>query len=113
MAEQAETLKPGTIGQRLDVLKMLFDYIGIEPNPARDRRVKLPKNVAEEANPPSDDHFMAIIDKSLVRWRLLFITIEQGALRIGEALVLRWGDVDVAGCRLRLPKSATKTNQSR
>jgi integrase len=113
VAEQAETLKPGTIGQRLDVLKMLFDYIGIEPNPARDRRVKLPKNVAEEANPPSDEHFLAIVDKLLPRWRLFFITIEQGGLRIGEACALRWADVDVAGRRLRLPRSATKTGTSR
>ncbi len=37
----------------------------------------------------------------------------QGGLRIGEAVALRWGDVDVAGGRLRLPRSVTKTNTSR
>ena len=41
------------------------------------------------------------------------MTIEQGALRLGEAVSLRWADVDAAGLRLRLPKSATKTNTSR
>jgi integrase len=44
---------------------------------------------------------------------LLFLTIEQGGLRIGEAVALRWADVDVAGRRLRLPRSATKTGTSR
>ena len=64
VGEQAKTLKPGTIGQRLDVFKMLLDFVGIEPNPARDRRVKLPKGITEEANPPSDEHFLEILDKT-------------------------------------------------
>ena len=76
VAEQADERKAGTVAQYLDVLKVLMDYIGIEPNPARDPRVKLPKRVTEEANPPSDEHFLAIIDKLLPRWRLFFITIE-------------------------------------
>lgn len=45
--------------------------------------------------------------------RLLFVTIEQGALRLGEAVGLRWGDVDWAGLRLRLPRSATKRDKAR
>ena len=40
-------------------------------------------------------------------------TIEQGALRLGEAVSLTWGDVDRAGLRLRLPRSATKRDQAR
>ena len=38
---------------------------------------------------------------------------EQGALRLGEAVSLRWGDVDAANLRLRLPRSATKRDQAR
>ena len=90
---------------------MLLDYIGVEPNPARDPKVKLPKRVTEEAKRPLDEHFLAIIETLLPRWRLFFITIEQGGLRIGEAAALRWGDVDVSGSRLRLPRSATKTSR--
>lgn len=43
-----------------------------------------------------------------VRAENLFIVIEQGALRLREATGLTWGDVDAAGLRLRLPRSATK-----
>jgi integrase len=75
--------------------------------------VKLPKRVTEEAKPPSDEHFLAILDKLLALWRLFFTTIEQGGLRIGEAVALGWADVDVAGSRLRLPHSATKTDKAR
>jgi integrase len=113
VATQAEERKPGTVAQYLDCFKVFLDFVGVEPNPARDPRVKLPKRVTEEANPPSDEHFLAIVDKLLARWRLFFITIEQGGLRIGEAVSLRWADVDVAGSRLRLPRSATKTGTSR
>ena len=45
--------------------------------------------------------------------RVLFLVIEQGALRLGEAVGLRWGDVDRAGLRLRLPRSATKRDRAR
>ena len=69
--------------------------------------------MTEEASPPSDAHFLAIVENLLPRWRLFFITIEQGGLRIGEAAALRWGDVDAAGKRLGLPRSATKTKTSR
>jgi integrase len=41
------------------------------------------------------------------------LTIEQGALRLGEAVSLRWGDVDAANLRLRLPRSATKRDRAR
>jgi hypothetical protein len=64
VAAQAEERKPGTVAQYLDAFKLLLDYIGIEPNPARDPRVKLPKRVTEEANPPSDEHFLAMSTSS-------------------------------------------------
>lgn len=113
VAAQAEERKPGTVAQYLEVFKAFLDYVGCDPNPARDPRVKLPRRVTEEATPPSDEHFLAILDNLLPRWRLFFVTIEQGGLRIGEAIALRWADVDAAGSRLRLPRSATKTRTSR
>ena len=100
--------KPGTIGLYLLSLRMLIDFIGIEPNVARDPRVKKPKQVREEPQPPSAEQYLAIIEAIGERWKLLFVTIEQGALRLGEAVALRWADVDAANLRLRLPRSATK-----
>ena len=75
--------------------------------------MKLPKRVREEPQPPTAEHTLAILDTLGDKWRLLFVTIEQGALRLGEAVSLRWGDVDAAGLRLRLPRSATKRDQAR
>jgi integrase len=75
--------------------------------------VKLPKRTREEPQPPSAEQFAAILEAMGEKYRLLFVTIEQGALRLGEAVGLRWGDVDFAGLRLRLPRSATKTGKAR
>ena len=99
--------------QYLIAFRLLLDYAGLEPNPARDPRVKLPKQVREEPNPPTGEQFLAILDAMGERWRLLFITVEQGALRLGEAVGLRWADVDAANVRLRLPRSATKRDKAR
>lgn len=113
VAELAQSYKPGTIALYLLSLRMLFDFIGLEPNVARDPRIKKPKQVREEPQPPSAEHFAAILEALGERWRLLFVTIEQGALRLGEAVALRWGDVDAANLHLRLPRSATKRDQAR
>lgn len=85
----------------------------LEDNPARDSRVELPKREREEPQPPTAAQLIAILEAMGEKYRLLFITIEQGALRVGEAVSLRWGDVDFAGLRLRLPRSATKTGKAR
>lgn len=47
-----ETLKPGTAKKYYNVLKIVLDFAAVEPNPARDGRVKLPTVRAEEPNPP-------------------------------------------------------------
>jgi integrase len=113
VAGLAEAQKPGTVRLYLLTFRLLLDFAQVEPNPARDPRVKLPKQTREEPNPPSAEHFLAIINSMGEKWRLLFLTIEQGGLRLGEAVGLRWADVDAAGLRLRLPRSATKTGTSR
>jgi len=117
VAGLAEKHKPGTVRLYRTHFAVLLDYIGVDPNPAKHKQVKVPKQVTEEVNPPTGEHFLAILDaidpeKHHSR-RVLFLVIEQGALRLGEAVGLRWGDVDRAGLRLRLPRSATKRDRAR
>ena len=86
IANLAETRKPGTLNQYLIAFRLVLDHAEIDPNPARDPRVKLPKQVREEPNPPSAEHTEAILAALGEKWRLLFVTVEQGALRLGEAV---------------------------
>ncbi len=92
IAELAETRKPGTLNQYLIVFRLLLDHADIDPNPARDPRVKTPKQVREEPSPPSGEHVLAILAEihDPLR-RILFMTIEQGAMRLGEAVNLTLG----------------------
>jgi integrase len=113
VADLTQRFKPGTVQLYLIAFRLLLDLVGLEENPARDPRVKLPKRTREEPQPPSAEQFAAILEAMGEKYRLLFVTIEQGALRLGEAVGLRWGDVDFAGLRLRLPGSATKTGKAR
>ncbi len=113
IAALAPTRKPGTLNQYLIAFRLLLDHASVVPNPARDPRVKLPKHVRVEPAPPSAEHMLAILEALGPKWRLLFITLEQGALRLGEGVNLKWGDVDRAGLRLRLPRSATKRDRAR
>jgi integrase len=113
VAALAGSYKPGTVHLYLITFRLLLDYVGLEENPARDPRVKLPKQTRVEPQPPTGEQLTAILAAMGERYRLLFVTIEQGALRLGEAVNLRWGDVDFAGLRLRLARARTKTGKAR
>jgi integrase len=113
VAELAATRKPATVSLYLIVVRQLLDFVRVPANPARDPRVKLPKHVRDEPQPPTGEHLLAILAAMPARHRLFFLAIEQSGLRVGEALGLRWGDVDAAGSRLRLPRSATKHDRAR
>jgi integrase len=112
VAALANKHKAGTVGLYLLTFRLLLDFAGVDPNPARDPRVRKPKQVREEPNPPTGEQVDQVLGAIGSKWRLLFITIEQGALRLGEAVSLRWQDVDAANLRLRLPRSATKRDSA-
>jgi integrase len=99
--------KPGTIDNYLGTLRLVLDYAGVEKNPARDRRVKVPTAIHEEVNPPTGPQFLAMLDK-MTNWHLAAVTMEQTGMAIGETCQLEWGDVDVAENRFRLRRSTVK-----
>jgi integrase len=74
----------------------------VDPNPARDRRVKTPTVRAQEPNPPTGRQFLAIVDGVEGEWRLPLVVSEQTGMYLAEVLQLRWGYVDVAERKLRL-----------
>jgi integrase len=102
------SLKPSSMRRYVASLRLLLDFAGVDPNPARDRRVKLPSIIAEEPNPPTSKQLLAILAAVPARWVLPLITIEQTAMTVGEAHTLAWGDVDVAGRQFRLRRANVK-----
>lgn len=113
VAEWQETLKPSSLKRYFNTLRLVFDYASVDPNPARDSRVKLPTIITDEVNPPTADHFLTMLSAMPRRYWLPLITLEQTGMRVGEAAKLTWGDVDEQDCRFRLRSATVKTRRAR
>jgi integrase len=108
-----EELEPNTIVKYVNTLRQVLDFADVEPNVARDRRVKLPRVVREEPEPPDAWAVLAMLSKLTKRWRLAFVTAEQTGMRVGEIASVCWRDVDVTGSRFRLRSRETKSRRAK
>lgn len=108
VAELASHLKPSSVAKYWATHRMILDFAGVDPNPARDKQVKLPAVIEQEPAPPPAAHVLAMLDKSPRQRRLPLVTIEQTGMAISETCSLSWGDVDIAGCQFRLRRSTVK-----
>ena len=61
IATLAETHKPSTVRKSLNVLQQALDHVGVEPNPARDRRIRLPRQARVQITPPETEHVEAVV----------------------------------------------------
>jgi len=102
-------LKPSSLSRYLNTLRQALDFAGVEPNPARDRRVRLPRIETAVVEPPAAAHVDVIIDHSPPRWRLALRMLEQTGMRVGELRDLEWRDVDLTASRFRIRQGKTVT----
>jgi integrase len=106
ISENAD-LAPASLSRYLVTLRQILDFAEVEPNPARDKRVKLPRIETKTVTPPSGEHVEAILAHVPERRRLPLRVLEQTGLRAGELHDLEWQDVDVAGSRFRIRSGKT------
>jgi integrase len=99
-AEGEKSLTPKVLRDYTGTLKMVLDYSGVEPNPARDRRIRYPVAEREIITPPSDKHVLAMLDHMPRGRRLFFAFLEQDGGRLGEHIAFTWGDVDQEDSRI-------------
>lgn len=110
VAKLADELEPTTVRKYLSSLRLALDFAGVEPNVARDRRLRVPKLVRVERDPPSGQDVLAILERVPERLRLALVTIEQTGVRVSESSVT-WADVDVVGRRFRVPARKSKSKR--
>jgi integrase len=99
----------GTIRKTVQTLAMVFDHAEVNPNPARDKRVKLPHSEEEDTVPPTAEHLEAIFWLMPKAHRLPFLWLDWSGLRVGALDKTLVGDYDELNRRVLLRKSTTKT----
>jgi integrase len=109
----SETRKRETVRKSLLVLGMVFDHVGIEPNPVRAKTIKLPREQKAEINPPTAAHVLAVYALLPSRYKLPLLVLDASGMRLGELEQLAWGDVDEARSRWRVTAAASKTSRAR
>jgi len=100
-------LSPASTRIYVGTLRQVLDFAGCDPNPAKDKRVKLPRHETTIPDPPSETAVAAIVANAPPKWRLALRVLEQTGMRAGELAKLEWGDVDQANSRFRIRAGKT------
>jgi hypothetical protein len=82
--EEHKGLSAATVKKYMNVFAQVLDFAGLDPNPARDRRVKLPTVLQDEPEPPTGKQFLAILDNAGERWTLPLLVMKQCAMHVEE-----------------------------
>jgi integrase len=109
----SETCKPSTVRKSLNVLQQALDHAQLEPNPARDRRIRLPRQQRVQIVPPETAHVEEVVRALPARYRLPVLALDATGMRISELLEMTWGDVDEHAGRWRVRASTAKTGMPR
>jgi integrase len=103
----------GTVKKTLEAVRMTLDHAGINnPNPARDRQVRLPREEQVEINPPTADHLEAVYRLLPSKHRLPFLWLDWSGARVASVDLTLVGDYDEPRRRIRLRAATTKTRKA-
>jgi integrase len=112
VAELGE-LKRESLRKTLSTLAQVLDHAGLEPNPVRSPKVKLPRGEKRHVQPPTAEHVEAIVRLLPTRYRLPTLVLDATGMRVGELEQLTWGDVDEPRERWRVSASVSKSGAAR
>jgi integrase len=101
--------KRETIRKSVKYLAAVLEENGIEPNPARDKRVRLPHAEPLELEPPTSEHVAAVVTLLPPAYRLPVLWLDWSGARVGSVETVLVGDYDELARRVRLRASTTKT----
>jgi integrase len=105
--------KRETIRKAVTHLGCVFDFAGVEPNPARDKvRVRLPRGEVREPEPPSAEHVEAVYRLLPSKHRLALLWLDWSGARVSSIDTTTVGDYDEPRRRVRLRAAASKTRRA-
>lgn len=94
-------------------LAMVLDFAGVSPNPARDRRVKLPHEEPEEVEPPNADHVEAVGWLLSPSYLIGLLVLDATGARVGEVAAAKVGDLDETRKAWLVRAAVSKTRRPR
>jgi integrase len=105
--------KRETIKKSRDFLAMVLDHYEIDPNPARDKRVKLPKQRRPHV-PPQLAEYVERIAETLPRHHVLpLLIIDECGPRVNELATAKVGDLDEHRRAIRVRGEVEKNERYR
>lgn len=108
-----EGLARESIRKSKTAVAMVLDHYGITPNPARDRRVRLPLEEPNEIEPPIADHVEAVAWLLPVDHMLAVLVLDATGCRIGELVAAKVGDLDESRQAWLVRARVSKTRRAR
>lgn len=101
-----------TIRKTLGAGAMTLDHAGINPNPARDKSIKLPREEPAEINPPRAAHVEAVYRLLPSKHRLPLLFLDWSGQRVSSIDLTLVGDYDEPRRRVRQRAQTTKTRRA-
>src|SRR5262249_39847180 len=102
-----------SIRKTVTAIAMVYDFVGRQPNPARDRViVKLPRDEPEEPNPPTAEQVGPVSRLLPSRPGLALLSLDWSGARVSAIDKTLVGDYDEPRRRVRLRAATTKTRRA-
>jgi integrase len=89
----------------------VLDEAGIDPNPVRDKRVRLPQATDTEKAPPEAEHVETVFNTMPKVHRLALAWLDWSGARVSSVDLLLVGDYDEPRSRVRLRREITKAKR--
>jgi integrase len=105
--------KRETIKKSRDALAQLLDFHEISPSPARDKRVKLPKERRAHVPPPLAEHVERVAERLPRHHVLPLLIIDECGPRVNELATAQVGDVDEHRRAIRVRSEVEKNDRYR
>jgi integrase len=105
--------KRETIKKSRDALAMLLDFHAVDPNPARDKRVKLPKERKAHVPPPLAEQVERVVEALPRQYVLPLLVIDECGPRVRELETAQVGDLDEHRRAIRVRWTVEKNDRYR
>jgi integrase len=105
--------KRETLRKSRTALAQTLDFYGVRPNPARDERVKLPRERKTHLPPPLAEHVESVLGLVALRYVLPLLILDECGPRVRELETAVVGDIDEERQAIRVRPDAEKNERYR